>query len=139
MEGRVAIARSDFKHNSEGLVQMETDWFVQAEGSQAIHSRVIRMTNATISSPIRSSYSSDWARWNGGRISHIYTDGSHAMDKTLGQYLLGKGNPKVGGAIILSDGATWIYRILVRIDVTVTKAFSVELICILIANEIAAA
>jgi hypothetical protein len=67
------------------------------------------------------------------------TDGSHAMDKTLGQFLLGKGNPKVGGAIILSDGATWVYRILVRIDVKATKAFSVELICILVANEIALA
>ena len=46
--------------------------------------------------------------------SFIYTDGSHAMDKTLGH--------------------SWIHRIFVRVDVKVKKAFDVELICILIAN-----
>ena len=80
-----------------------------------------------------------WARWDGGTVTHIYTDGSHALDRTLGQFLLGKGSPSVGGSIILSDGLSWIYRIFVRIDVKVKKAFQVELICILIANAIAAA
>ena len=45
---------------------------------------------------------------------------------------------RAGGAIILSDGMTWVHRLQVDIDVEVTSAFDVELICILIANEIAA-
>ena len=44
---------------------------------------------------------------------------------------------RVGGAIVLSDGETWVHRILVDIDIETTKAFDVELICILLANEIA--
>ncbi len=51
MGGRVAIARSEFKNKSDGLVQLGTDWFDQAEGSQALHSRVIRVTDITITSP----------------------------------------------------------------------------------------
>jgi hypothetical protein len=135
MGGRITITRTEFKSEAEGLVQLGTDWFDQEDGLQAIHSRVIKFMEVTIIPPVRVTYSSDWARWNGGRITHIYTDGSHARDNTLGQFLLGKGNTKVGGAIILSDGESWVYRILVRIDVKVTKAFDVELICILIANE----
>ncbi len=72
-------------------------------------------------------------------VEHIYTDGSHALDKTLGQFLLGKGKTSAGGAIILSDGASWAHRIYVEMDIEVTKAFDVELIRILIANEIAVA
>ena len=70
---------------------------------------------------------------------HVYTDGSHATDKSLSQYLKGEMNVRVGGAIILSDGCTWVHRIFVDIDVEVNKAFDVELICILIANEMAVA
>jgi hypothetical protein len=58
------------------------------------------------------------------------------MDRTIGQFLLGRGERMVGGAIILSDGESWAHRIYVEIDVEVTKAFDVELICILIANEL---
>jgi hypothetical protein len=61
------------------------------------------------------------------------------MERTLGQFLQGKGTRTVGGAVILSDGESWVHRIFVEIDVEVTKAFDVELICILIANEIAVA
>ncbi len=79
------------------------------------------------------------AHWSRGTVTDIYTDGSHAMDRTLGQFLLGKGSSKNGGGIILTDRRSWIYRIFVRIDVEVKKAFQVELICILIANAIAVA
>ncbi len=60
-----------------------------------------------------------WAHWSGGTVTDIYTDGSHAMNRTLGQFLLGKGSSKNGGGIILTDGRSWVYRIFVRIDVEV--------------------
>ncbi len=88
---------------------------------------------------LRVPQSASWAHWSGGTVTDIYTDGSHAMDKTLGQLLLGKGSSKNGGGIILTDGRSWINRIFVRIDLEVKKAFQVELICILIANAIAVA
>jgi hypothetical protein len=81
----------------------------------------------------------DWARWPGESFQHIYTDGSHAEEKTLAQFFLGESNKTTGGAIILSDGKSWVHRIFVDIDVEVSCAFDVELICILIANEMAAA
>ncbi len=68
---------------------------------------------------------------------HIYTDGSHTEDRTLPQFLLGEKISKNGGAIILSDGQSWVHRIFIDIDVEVAHAFEVELICILIANEMA--
>jgi hypothetical protein len=81
----------------------------------------------------------EWAKWPGGKFEHIYTDGSHAEEKTLSQFFLGKHNKVTGGAIILSDGWSWAHRIYVEIDVEVSSAFDVELICILIANEMAVA
>ena len=80
-----------------------------------------------------------WARWPGGTIKHIYTDGSYASTRSLSQFLQGKASRRAGGAIILSDGTTWVHRIAVDIDVETTKDFDVELICILLANEIAVA
>ena len=53
------------------------------------------------------------------------------------QFLLGKRNQTVGGCIVLTDGHSWVHRIRVVVDVEVKKAFDVELICLLIANEIA--
>ena len=80
----------------------------------------------------------DWAKWKGGEFLHVSTDGSWATDRTLDQFLLGKSDRKAGGAIILSDGESWVHRLHVDIDVEVNSAFDVELISILIANEIAA-
>ena len=80
----------------------------------------------------------EWAKWKGGKFLHVYTDGSWATDRTLNQFLLGKFDKRAAGAIILSDGETWVHRLQVDMDVEVNSAFDVELICILIANKIAA-
>ena len=55
----------------------------------------------------------------------------------MNQFLLGKFDKKAEGAIILSDGESWVHRLHVDIDVDVNSAFDVEMISILIANEIA--
>ena len=117
------------------------DWPHKLEGLQVTLSRVLQLRPASIvlPTPMAGGISREWAEWGGGDFSHIYTDGSHAMDKNFSQFLLGTGNRKVGGAIIISDGQSWVHRIFVVIDVEARKAFDVELICILIANEMAMA
>ena len=81
----------------------------------------------------------EWAMWGGGNFTHIYTDGSFRKDENWGELLLGKSRVTAGGAIILSDGRSWFHRIYVDIDITVEDAGQVELICLLIANEMARA
>jgi hypothetical protein len=51
------------------------------------------------------------------------------------EQLLGTVKEQAGGAIVLSDGANWFYKIYVKIDIEVDDAGQVELLCILIANE----
>ena len=70
----------------------------------------------------------DRAKWKGGEFLHVYTDGSWATERTLDQFLLGKYDKRVVGAIVLSDGMTWVHRLHVDIDVEVTSAFDVYLI-----------
>ena len=78
----------------------------------------------------------DWAEWEGGHFDRIYTDGSYDKSTSLKEMLLGKGEVKAGGAVVLSNGE-WFYNIEVEMDVEVESAFDTELISILIACEIA--
>ena len=41
--------------------------------------------------------------------------------------------------MVISDGMSWFHKIYVKIDIEVEDAGQVELICLLIANEIAMA
>jgi hypothetical protein len=81
----------------------------------------------------------EWAMWGGGDFTHVYTDGSFRKEENWGELLLGKSRITAGGAIILSDGHSWFHKIYVDIDVEVEDAGQVELICLLIANEMARA
>jgi hypothetical protein len=81
----------------------------------------------------------EWACWEGGEYTHIYTDGSYKEEATWGDQLLGTTKRTAGGAVIISDGKGWFYKIYVKIDVEVEDAGQVEVICLLIANEIAMA
>ncbi len=118
---------------------MGTDWFESHDDLESLHSRVLQVRSMSARSVQMVPQVDSWAHWNGGTVTDIYTDGSHAMDRTLGRFLLGKGSSKNGGGVILTDGRSWINQIFVRVDVEVKKAFQVELICILIANAIAVA
>jgi hypothetical protein len=73
--------------------------------------------------------------WGGECFSHIYTDGSYKEESSWGEMLLGTPRREAGGAVVLSDGHSWYHHIFVNIDVEVTDAGQVELICLLIANE----
>ncbi len=106
MGGRQLISRVELKTRSQGLVELGTDWFDKHDGLQALHSRILKVKDKTVETTIPRLSSNNWARWLGGVVKHIYTDGSHALDKTLGQFLLGKGKTAAGGAIILSDGVS---------------------------------
>ena len=139
MGGRRLILLEELIEKSDTLVELGTDWFEAQADQETLHSRVLQLRQMSVRLSPMVPLPETWARWSGGLVTDIYTDGSHAMDRTLGQFLLGKGSPKNGGGIILSDGRSWIHRIFVRIDVKVKNAFQVELICILIANAIAVA
>ena len=106
MGGRNAIMRSEFIREATHLVEMGIDWSEKLGGSQVTLSRIMQLRRGSIvdSKPIEEVISREWAEWGGGDFSHIYTDGSHAADRTLAQFLLGTKNQKVGGAVILSDG-----------------------------------
>ena len=81
----------------------------------------------------------EWAMWGGGDFTHIYTDGSYKEEANWGEFLLGTPRRHAGGAVIISDGKTWFHRIFVEIDMHVEDAGQVELICLLVANEMARA
>ena len=141
MGGRISITRAEFSEKATHLVELSEDWVDKIDMEEALFSMIIRLRKSVIGLhiPPPDDVEKDWAKWEGGDFLHIYTDGSHATDKSISQYLLGKGEMKVGGAIILSDGASWVHRIYVDIESEVNKAFDVEVICILIANEMAVA
>ena len=127
--------------DSDLMVELGRDWIGEAEGRPALMCRLMNERHMRVREVgERQGYLEvNWAKWQGGVVKHIYTDGSYATVKSVSQFLLGKCSKRAGGAIILSDGATWVHRIEVVIDVETTKAFDVELICILLANEIAVA
>ena len=81
----------------------------------------------------------EWACWDGGDYTHIYTDGSYKEEATWGDHLFGTTKRTAGGAVIISDGKGWFYKIYVKIDIEVEDAGQVEVICLLIANEMAMA
>ena len=80
-----------------------------------------------------------WACWGGGEFNHIYTDGSYREESIWGDQLLGTTKRIAGGSVVISDGMSWFHKIYVEIDIEVEDAGQVELICFLIANEIAMA
>jgi len=141
MGGRNSMGKEVFVDSVTALVELSLDWIGTEEHLSVTMSRVFR---SRVNKPKFETYTcpdstESWARWPGGVFLHIYTDGSHAEERSLTQFMLGNKNSKNGGAIVLSDGHSWVHRIYVEIDVEVAHAFHVELICILIANEMAMA
>ena len=99
------------------LVELSEDWLDIADNKQSLFSMIIQLRCITIGDPVPppDDVEADWARWQGGDFLHVYTDGSHATDRTLAQYLLGKSKTIVGGAIVLSDGVSWVHCISSRL------------------------
>ena len=72
-------------------------------------------------------------------VTDIYTDVLLRTKRNWGEFLLGEERKEVGGAVILSDGKKWYYKIFVKIDLKISDAGQIELICLLITCEIARA
>ena len=81
----------------------------------------------------------EWARSGNENYSYIYTDGSYKEHANWGEILLDEPRVEAAGAIIFSDGKNFFYKIHVIIDLKVKDANQVELLCQLIACEIAEA
>jgi hypothetical protein len=81
--------------------------------------------------------SKEWAFFGPADYTHIYTDRSFRKLTNGGETLLNTPQPEAGGVIILSDGKSRFYKIYVRMDIEVKNAAQVELLCQLIAEEMA--
>ncbi len=92
MGGRRLIPISKLIEKSDALVEMGTDWFENHDDLESLHSRVLQVRSMSARRVQMIPESDSWAHWSGGTVTDIYTDGSHAMDRTLGQFLLGKGS-----------------------------------------------
>ena len=141
MGGRITMDRELFVSGCSHLLELGKDWTDKVDGKEVLMCRLLKEKVARVAAltPPPHDLGDSWAKWAGGTIKHIYTDGSFTSKKTLGQFLLGTPSLKAGGAIVLSDGETWVHRLYVEMDVETTKSFDSELICILLSNEIAVA
>ena len=66
--------------------------------------------------------SKEWALSGVKGVPHIYTDGSLRTKRNWGEFLLGEERKEAGGAVILSDGRNWYYKIFVKIDLEISDA-----------------
>ena len=64
----------------------------------------------------------EWARSRNDDYTYIYTDGSYKEHANWGEILLDNPRVEADGAIILSDGKNWFYKIHVIIDLKVKDA-----------------
>jgi hypothetical protein len=123
------------------LLELSVDEVTEGGEGELICRVMARRRNKAIERKVKipGYLSKEWARWDGGEFTHIFTDGSYKEEATWGEQLLGTVKEQAGGAVILSDGQSWFYKIYVKIDIEVDDSGQVELICLLIANEMAAA
>ena len=82
MVGRNTIRREVFVDLVTALVDLSLDWMGSEENLSVTMSRVIRTRVnkpkfATFTCP---DSTKSWARWPGGELLHIYTDGSHVEE-----------------------------------------------------------
>ena len=74
--------------------------------------------------------------WKGPPPTAIFTDGSWKEKHTLGSFLLNKGEVTKGGAVVLQIGNKLV-PIYVDIDISVKSAYEIEMLCLIIAHELA--
>ena len=141
MGGSILRLRSHFIEKATHLIELSKDKVTYGgEGELACGVIAIRENKCIMGVTQPESYMlREWAMWGGGDFSHIYTDGSYREEANWGEFLLGTPRRYAGGAVVISDGGTWYHRIYVEIDMHVEDAGQVELICQLIANEMARA
>ena len=141
MGGSTLFGRNEFLNHASHLLELSVDKVTEGGEGEIICKIMARRRNKAIERQVKipGYLSKEWASWDGEEFSHIFTDGSYKEEATWGEHLLGTVKEQAGGAIILSDGVSWYYKIYVIIDMEVDDAGQVELICLLIANEMAKA
>ena len=139
MGGRNTVSREDLITRASHLIELSIDKVTK--GGEGTLTSVIterRKMKASERTTVAPRYlSKEWATFGPDDYTHIYTDGSFRKLANWGETLLNTPQHEAGGAIILSDGKSWFYKIYVRIDIEVKNAAQVELLCQLIAEEMA--
>jgi hypothetical protein len=141
MGGSVLIGKEEFIEQASHLLELSVDKVTKGGEGKLTCKLMARRNNTACERAIKipDYLKREWACWGGGDFTHIYTDGSYKEEATWGDQLLGTVKRIAGGSVIISDGMSWFHKIYVKIDVEVEDAGQVELICLLIANEIAMA
>ena len=141
MGGDIIMPKIDFLEKATHLVELSKDKITE-DGEGEILCKIadlrVNKPGPRITTP-QTYMLREWAMWGGGPFTHIYTDGSYREEANWGEFLLGTPRRYAGGSVVISDGATWFHRIYVEMDMHVEDAGQVELICQLIANEMARA
>jgi len=139
--GSTLMDRQRFVTGATHLVELGLDEVTEGGEGDLVCTTVARRRNKAIERRVKipGYLSKEWAMWGGGIFTHIYTDGSYKEEADWGEYLLGDVRRQAGGAVILSDGKSWYHRIFVEIDMEVSDAGQVEVICLLLACEMAKA
>jgi len=141
MGGSTLLSSSELTLNASHLLELSVDEVTKGGEGDLICKVIAKRRNKAIErkAKIPRYLTREWASWDGCAFTHIFTDGSYKENATWGEQLLGTVTGQAGGAVILSDGVSWYYKIYVKIDIEVEDAGQVELICLLIANEMAKA
>ena len=139
MGGRNSVSREDLIARASHLIELSIDKVTKGgEGNLTSVIMERRKMKAMERKAVAPRYlSKEWATFGPADYTHIYTDGSFRKLANWGETLLNTPQHEAGGAIILSDGRSWFYKIYVKMDIKVKNAAQVELLCQLIAEEIA--
>ena len=135
------MSKTELTLNASHLLELSVDEVTEGGEGDLICKVIAKRRNKAIErkAKIPRYLTREWASWDGCAFTHIFTDGSYKEDATWEEQLLGTDESQAGGAVILSDGVSWYYKIYVKIDIEVEDAGQIELICLLIANEMARA
>ena len=116
--------RSTFLNEASHLLELSVDKITEGGEGELTCKVTAKRENRVIERrvTIPAYLRKEWAMIEGSEFTHIYTDGSYKEEATWEEQLLGTVKEQAGGAIILSDGASWIYKISVSIDIEVEDA-----------------
>jgi hypothetical protein len=71
-----------------------------------------------------------WKKWEGKKIKGVFTDGSWKKTNSVRSIMLGGGNIKAGGAVVLA-GENWYSPLFIEMDLDTEGAYQTEVISLL--------
>ena len=128
MGGSTLMSREGLIRDASHILELSVDEVTEGGEGELTCKIVARRKNKAIERRVKvpEYLSRDWASWDGREFTHIFTDGYYKEEANWGEHLLGTVKDQAGGAIILSDGTSWYYKIYVKIDIEVDDAAEIQ-------------